>query len=463
MKPPPIPAADRRRTPLTRPAWQARLKALREDPDAPAWNYAAGDRLGAADLRSVERFRKTLSTRPADGRSLPTALRPWLRAAARSSPFHAKRLAGLDLGTRWLELPTMSRGDLVRSLTELVPDGEDLGPLIVYDTTGTTGPALRLPHHPRAAACYQPLLEAALALHGLKPRFSDKVTACVQVVAAANSVTVTYPAVLAAWKGAGFARVNLHPSHWPAGNPVHWFRRAAPLVVTGDPVSFSELLRLKIDHRPLALVSTATALGEGLRRRLEKGFRCPVIDWYSLTETGPIAATCPKGAFHQLPPDLHLECLDEAGRPVPSGLRGELTVTGGRNPYLPLVRYRTGDWGRLEDGRCACGRSGARILELEGRAPAVFRAADGSVLNPIDLARALRAFPLAAHELVQRADLSCEVVVRSAGAGLDGEDVRRALVELFGAGIRLAVRVDPALGDDRPGGKVVAFRSELPL
>ena len=172
--------------------------------------------------------------------------------------------------------------------------------------------------------------------------------------------------------------------------------------------------------RPRAMISTAVAMSAGLRDRLAAHFGCPVIDWYSLTETGPIGYACPRGpGYHVLPADLHVEAIDDQGIPVAPGQRGEITVTGGRNPYLPLLRYRTGDWGRLELAACACGDTSPRILDLEGREPVLFRAAGGELVNPVDLSRVLRAFPFVQHELRQRADRSCELVYRPvAGARL---------------------------------------------
>ena len=77
-------------------------------------------------------------------------------------------------------------------------------------------------------------------------------------------------------------------------------------------------------------------------------------------------------------------------------------MTGGRNPFLPLLRYRTGDWGRLDDAPCACGDPMPRIVALEGRAPVLFRSAAGGSVNPVDVSGVLRAHPIVQHELVQQ-------------------------------------------------------------
>ncbi|HVY60689.1 MAG TPA: phenylacetate--CoA ligase family protein, partial [Planctomycetota bacterium] len=59
--------------------------------------------------------------------------------------------------------------------------------------------------------------------------------------------------------------------------------------------------------------------------------------------------------LHILPPDLLVESLEPSE---------ELVFTGGRNPFLPLVRYRTGDRARLDRAPCSCGDRAPRIVQL---------------------------------------------------------------------------------------------------
>lgn len=442
------------------------LERLKQHPDAPRWNHAAGDRLGAPDLRALGRFADALRSergpRPA---APPPQTLAWVRRLTPKVPRLRRALKGLRLPSDWALVPTMCREDVAVRPAELVPDDAELAKMIVYRTAGTTGHALLVPHAPRAAGAYLPLLEFALRRHGVRPRWSSGAAACFLVGAQAR--TVTYPCTLSYWKGGGFAKLNLNPDDWPAeGSAARYFAEFAPPLLTGDPISFSEMLRTGVRHRPMAMVSTAVAMSAGLKRRLERAYRCPVVDWYSLTETGPLGYACPEGnGTHQLPHDVHLEVLGPDGAPVPDGQRGEVTVTGGRNPYLPLVRYRTGDWGRIERGRCPCGERMPRLMDLEGRAPVLFRRADGGVLNPVDVSRVLREFPIVQHELAQRADLSLDLAVRpvDAALGFPAARAREALEALFGPGVRVEVRLDAALGQRSEGGKAVPFRSELRL
>ncbi|MBI3271362.1 MAG: phenylacetate--CoA ligase family protein [Planctomycetes bacterium] len=463
---PPLVSADlRRRNPLLTEAGARLLRALLEHSDAPRWNYRCGDLLTSTDLRAIEGFRTELATLRCARRPGPpddALLRKVAGLRPRVAWFRRRLPPGADLERDWDALPTTSREDLAATPGDLMPDDSDLERLVVHATSGTTGHPVLVPHHPFACSAYKPLLEVALAAYGIHPRFGPEVVGAFLVCAQAH--TVTYATVHAAWRDAGFAKLNLAPADWPTPeSAARYFDRFQPLLLTGDPGSFAEMLRLKIAARPLALVSTAVALQSGLQADLAAAYGCPVLDWYSLNEVGPVAYACPRGFLHVLPHDLHVEAVDAGGRAVPPGERGELAATGGRNPFLPLFRYRTGDWGRMVYEPCACGDPMPRILDLEGRAPVLFRTRAGAPVNAVDVSRVLRPFSIVQHAFVQRADLSCELVLRPAPGRPDPDAARleHALREIFGPGIAISVRLDARLGLDAPAGKVVAYRSEV--
>ena len=146
--------------------------------------------------------------------------------------------------------------------------------------------------------------------------------------------------------------------------------------------------------------------------------------------------------------------------PAGEGERGEIVVTGGRNPLLPLFRYRTGDFGSMDHSPCDCGDPMPRFLDLEGRQPLLIRSADGTPVSTVDISRLLREFPLLLHEFTQHADRSCELVARSLpDANPDPDAIAGALGRLLGD-LRLSVHFDPQLGD-RLEGKAAPYRSEL--
>jgi phenylacetate-CoA ligase len=452
------------RTPLLTPEGERMIERLREHPDAPRFNYVTGDRLYAEDRDSIACFRDDLRSRRGPRRNEPAPDIVQRVAAARANvPFYRERIrADIDLERDWSALPTTSRRDLAVVPWEFVPDDEPLDRLIIYRTAGTTGHPISVPHHPRAIRCYEPLLEFALERHGAKLRFDAHSVACFLV--GAQIRTYTYAAVLYNWAGAGFAKLNIRPTEWPRdGSQRRYFAEFAPQFLTGDPISFAEMLRMDLPAEPLALVTTSVAMSPALKRRLAERYRAPVIDWYSLVETGPIGYVCPlSDAYHWLPHDLHVEVLRPDGSPAAPGERGEIAVTGGRNQYVPLVRYRTGDFGRIDYSACACGDPMPRLVELEGRVPVLFRSSDGTPVSTVDLSRMLREFPLLLHEFTQHSDRSCDLVVRPMpDLTPDVAAIEQALQRVLG-GVPIAIRVDPKLGD-RTEDKAIPYRSELLL
>ncbi len=453
------------RHPLIDERGLAMLRRLREDPDAPRFNHATGDRLRAEDLPVLERYRERIALErgPRPPGPPPPAILQRVAMWRETIPFFQGTLAAsVDLERAWETLPTTSRADLAREPWEFVPIDAALDRMVIYRTAGTTGHPITVPHHPIAVRLYEPLLEHALERHGVKPEFGPDTVACFLV--GAQIRTYTYAAVLSAWGQAGFAKLNIRQTEWPREGSQHrYFERLAPRMLTGDPISFSEMMRMDLPARPAALVSTSVAMSPKLKERLSARYRAPVIDWYSLVETGPIGYACRLGgAYHVLPPDVHIEALRPDGSTCAAGERGEIAVTGGRNPFGSLVRYRTGDWGRIDYEPCACGDSMPRLLDLEGRFPVLIRAHDGTPVSNVDLSRILREHPLLLHEFSQHGDAACELVCRALpnhhpDAGRIEADLRRVL-----GAVPLTIRFDDTLGD-RVDGKVVAYRSELLL
>lgn len=440
----------------------ARIMAMRQHEAAPLFNHAAGDRLIEGDLPAIDAFRDAVSRASAPGvvwgsGEPPAAVLTRVMHWVRTVPIYALQRAG----TPWAARPTVSRDDLARWPARFTPDDQDLERMIVYRTSGTTGHALSVPHHPLAAACYLPLLEAAVAAYGRSLELAGDRTAC--FLLGAQKRTVTYPTALSAWREAGFAKLNLDPRDWRREEDAARYLDAhAPQLLTGDPLTFSRLLALGVRHRPRAIVTTAVAMNPKLKERLAATLGAPVIDWYSLTETGPLAYAAPDGAgYRPVAPDVYLEAVDDDGVPVPDGEVGEIAVTGGRNPFVPLIRYRTGDHGRIVRHRLPDGRYESRIADLEGRRPVMFRGSAGSAVHPNDVAAILRAHPVVQHEVAQEADLTVRVRVRPFDPALEPGAIREPLAQLFGPSISIEVTIDPGLGDE--GDKPVPYRSAVRL
>ena len=104
---------------------------------------------------------------------------------------------------------------------------------------------------------------------------------------------------------------------------------------------------------------------------------------------------------------------------------GEIAVTCGENPLLPLLRYRTGDHAALE------WRYGPVLVGLDGREPVLLQSATGSWVNSNEVTHLLSPLGLIAWQLHQSSDGAKSLSVHETGAP-DVAVITAALVSLLG-------------------------------
>ncbi|GAB1512440.1 AMP-binding protein [Actinophytocola sp. KF-1] len=421
---------DSERWPLMTPAAETMLNRLRTHPSAPKYNHACGDRLSAKARDNLAAYRTELATgHPSDDWIMPLVERVYATV-----PRYRNKPTPGSLA----EVPTTDRHDLLSHAEAHVPDDADLSELIVYRTSGSRGPAATVPMTPEFCALDLPVMQHALSALGVAVRGGASRVSLVNVYD--QPVAYQFASVSSYLDGAGVVKVNLHESGWrtPADRTA-FLDACAPELYTGNPISLAKLAELPLTTRPKAIMSGAMALGAGLRRRLASHFNCPVIDLYGITEAGLIAWRPDNGPHRVLPRKLHVEILTPAGTPCPPGERGEITVTSGENPLLPLLRYRTGDHASLS------WRNGEPVLtDLEGRDPVRYRTATGKWVNSIELTHVLSPLGLAAWQLHQ--DETGAVRVETHGPA---DAVAEAVRSLLGP-LPVAVRETNLARDAKP-------------
>jgi phenylacetate-CoA ligase len=376
-------ASDQDRYPTLGEAGRRMLHRLREHPAAPRYRNQSGNRLTAEDLLALRKFEKDMLAAEIDW--VPDQLPAWVQAYVHQQfadvPYYRK---WGSVPKRFEDLPTTCRADLAADIASFVPDSLAIDRLINFRTTGTTGHPLLIASHPAVAARYLSFHKRALQRFGIELKNGrDQVGV---VLLGFQKKCFTYVSVTPMMDESGLAKINLHPDDWDdPKDRARYLDALNPEVYAGDPISFAELLTLPVTTRPRVLISVSMALSPALRKQLEERFQCPVLDVYSMNEVGPIAVFDERVGGHVLlQPTLYVEILDEFGNALPVGQRGEIVVTGGFNFCLPLLRYRTGDFGAISAGADA-----PVILGLSGRRPVKFRNENGHWFNNIDISHAL--------------------------------------------------------------------------
>ncbi|MEV4739648.1 hypothetical protein [Streptomyces sp. NPDC049555] len=107
--------------------------------------------------------------------------------------------------------------------------------------------------------------------------------------------------------------------------------------------------------RPSSIIHAYEYAPRNVRRHLRAYFDCPVIDLFGSTELGYLYYSDRHGRYRPYLDDMSVELIPVA----PGSSIHSLIVTSVRNPYMPLVRYRSGDCVRTLDGTPDLGRIAA--------------------------------------------------------------------------------------------------------
>ncbi|WP_199422014.1 AMP-binding protein [Actinotalea solisilvae] len=462
---------DAARWPTLDAAGTARLAAVADDAAAPVWVHRTGDRLQPGDLAALERTARRLAEASAAGTGAqPPAWVPELVARAHDQvPAYRRRArSGVSSGaTALADLPTVDRDDLRRRVADHVPLDVPLDRVLEGTSSGSTGAALRIPLHPVTVAADVVLLHHLLAVAGVAWRPDPVRLGLANVVD--QRAAFTYTSAMTGFPRADgepvpvMARLNLDDGAWHRpGDREDFLARRDPQVLSSSPLPLLrlvELTRAGLALHPLAVVSGAAHLTPAARAVVTDVWRAPVLDLYGLRETGPVAARWDDGPHVVVPRRVWVEVVGPDGAPLPDGVRGEITVTTDENPYLPLLRYRTGDHGAL--ARRADGR--VEIHGLSGRAPVRLRHRDGSWRPSVDATQVLQTYGVAAWELRQASDGAVRLVALPAAPGTAAgraaaHDAARAVQRLLDRPVDLVVLEDAG---SFGGAKPRLFTSDL--
>ena len=156
--------------------------------------------------------------------------------------------------------------------------------------------------------------------------------------------------------------------------PVYFYGYASALL------RFSEYIaqnNLSLPSSVVSVISTSEVLSDEIRSSLEKNFSLQVFNEYGCGEVGSIAHECEYGNMHLMEQNLIVEIDKEEGQDY-----GEIIVTDLFNHAMPIIRYRTGDYGRLSDKQCQCGRGLMVLDHVFGRAYDAIISPDGRKIHP---------------------------------------------------------------------------------
>ena len=118
------------------------------------------------------------------------------------------------------------------------------------------------------------------------------------------------------------------------------------------------------------LMLSADYVPEILIKDFSENHKVKVFTHYGLTETGyGCAVECAQlNGYHIRENDVYLEIVDPVtGQVLEDGTRGEIVITTFNREAMPLIRYRTGDYGAYKPKECKCGTFLKTLERSKGR------------------------------------------------------------------------------------------------
>lgn len=145
------------------------------------------------------------------------------------------------------------------------------------------------------------------------------------------------------------------------------------IIITAYPFIYSTILKLMGDTTKRFTKLRAIQLcgmphsSNGMKRISEAFNGVPVYNTYDMVEFGAITACCPEGKKH-ICDDFYVEIINPKTMEVikEDGIGGEIVITSLRRQGSPLIRYRTGDIGRIYKNGCQCS-SDSPYIQVLGR------------------------------------------------------------------------------------------------
>ena len=414
-------------------------------------------------------------------------LRELLATAVRRSPWHARRLAGIDPArfepADLPGLPVMTKAELMAAFDEIVtdrrltrarveghlaatgPDAAELpGGHVALASGGSSGERGVFVYDRLAAVDYTLGLTRAglarlMAAGPLPPGGIPMATV------AAGSAVHASRALVSLFGGDPLAVTSV-PVTLPLPRIVERLNQLRPVLLTGYPSVLSLLAgeraagRLRI--APRAITAHSEQLTVEARAAVEDAFGVPVADQFGSSE-GLVGVSAPGDRVIVLAGDLAIaELVDERDRPVPAGTpSARVLVTSLISRAQPLIRYALDDRFVAEPPDP---RHGHPRVTVEGRAADLLR-------FPVPGRGEVVVHPLVVRAVMVTAPEVLEYQVRQTASGLDvrvlapgGTDeaalTGRLATALTGAGLpapRVRVRRVAAIDRHPRTGKAVRF------
>ena len=337
-------------------------------------------------------------------------LKALIKHAYENVPYYQRIFKERKLGPRDIKtvedlkkLPPLKKVDIKRMHQELIAQNISRRERVPYQTSGTTGTALRF-FRSKEDVCWGKA--AALRAYGWgqyelgdkygliwafppsqlrNPRFRIR------------NLIIRQNAILNAWEISDELMRSF--ANQMERSAIQFLRGYSPCLYMFAKYLLDEGIA---PPKLRAVFSTSHILLPSQRRTIEKAFDCEVYDFYGSREVSSIASECHEhSGYHIQSENVVMEFI-KGGEQVAAGETGAILITNLHNYAMPFIRYDIGDAGKPSNDICPCGRSLPLFKSLEGRTIEFLVARDGSVIGLKDFDRFFADLPVRMFQIIQK-------------------------------------------------------------
>jgi phenylacetate-CoA ligase len=246
--------------------------------------------------------------------------------------------------------------------------------------------------------------------------------------------------------------------------------RWRPHILVGYAGALARFARLCLDQgirpllRPRSIIASAEALTHEMGEDIETAFAAPVYNRYGSRELSTVAQeTSARDGLEIFEYSKWVEILGPDDNRLGLGELGRIVVTDLWNYGFPLIRYDTGDLGRLRMGSPHRGRQPRVLAEVAGRMTDFFVDTNGHAVSGLFFPHLMKEFPaIAQFQARQTRNGDVEVwLVCPAGLSTDDQHRITTVIARYLSGVSVRIKLVDAIpippsGKHRP---VISERS----
>lgn len=148
-----------------------------------------------------------------------------------------------------------------------------------------------------------------------------------------------------------------------------------------------------------AVFTTSENLYLDQRTVIEEAFSCKVFDTYGMGELVAMASECSQHNGYHLAPEYGI--TEIVNSELYNDGFGEIISTSLQNYAMPMIRYKTGDLGKLSARLCTCGCKFPMLESISGRIDDIIKLRDGKIILPLTLRITMKNAGIADFQIIQ--------------------------------------------------------------